>query len=97
MLVPSIITSCLTYERFYRGMKLIDVIANTKYVLDKNKSFFKKFSKLPKTFYDNLDKKIINLNPDESLKYKLVHKVLTLHEKKITMRDVIKYLQLNKI
>ena len=95
MLLPSVITSCLVYGGM-RG-KLIDVIARTKYIIDKNKSFFKKFSKLPKTFYDNLDKKIINLNPDESLKYKLVHKVLTLHEKKISMRDVIKYLQLNKI
>ena len=41
--------------------------------------------------------KIINLSPEILLKYDIVHKVMKLHTRDMTAKNIIKYLHINDL
>ena len=96
MLVPSVITITLSYTHSW-AVKLIDVIENSKYLVNKTKVIFKKFSNLPPKFYEKLDKEILVYQPESLLRYGIVDKVLDLGRKKLSIENVIKYYDISNI
>jgi|SaaInlStandDraft_6_1057023.scaffolds.fasta_scaffold06459_1 ATP-dependent protease ClpP protease subunit len=83
MMTPSIISSTfssISSGSLKFGWKTIDVLYNTKYTIKNIIHFLKKFSKLPKRFYDELPNKIINLKPKDLLKYKIIDQVVNFRD-----------------
>ncbi len=96
-LKPYYITTEFTYRGTEFGWKFIDQIYNTKILMSELVRFGKSFSKLPKTFYNNLDKRVLNITPEEQLKYQLIHHIIDSHPTKITNNNIKKYLKMNQI
>ena len=59
--------------------------------------YLKEKSKLPTQFYKDMRTKIINLSPETLLKYEIVHKVMKLHTKEMTSKNIIKYLHIDEL
>jgi len=99
MMTPSIISSILTYSRDMKGFgwKVIDMIENTKFYMEKVVKYLKEKSKLPAKFYKDMRTKIINLSPETLLKYEIVHKVMKLHTRNMTTKNIIKYLHIDEM
>ncbi len=99
MITPSIISSIITYSMDMRGSgwKVIDMIENTKFYMEQVVKYLKEKSKLPAQFYKDMRTKIINLSPETLLKYEIVHKVMKLHTKEITSKNIIKYLHIDEM
>jgi hypothetical protein len=79
------------------GWKVIDAIENTKFSMDKVVKYLKEKSKLPTQFYKDMRTKIINLSPETLLKYEIVHKVMKLHTREMTSKNIIKYLHIDEM
>jgi len=99
MMTPSIVSSVFTYSRdmYGFGWKVIDAIENTKFSMDKVVKYLKEKSKLPTQFYKDMRTKIINLSPETLLKYEIVHKVMKLHTRDMTPKNIIKYLHIDEM
>jgi ATP-dependent protease ClpP protease subunit len=99
MMTPSIVSSVFTYSRDMEGYgwKVIDMIENTKFYADQVVKYLKEKSKLPAQFYKDMRTKIINLSPETLLKYDIVHKVMKLHTKDMSAKNIIKYLHIDDL
>ena len=99
MMTPSIVSSVFTYSRdmYGFGWKVIDAIDNTKFYMDQVVKYLKEKSKLPIQFYKDMRTKIINLSPETLLKYEIVHKVMKLHTRDMTPKNIIKYLHIDEM
>ena len=99
MMTPSIVSSVFTYSRdmYGFGWKVIDAIENTKFYMDQVVKYLKEKSKLPTQFYKDMRTKIINLSPETLLKYEIVHKVMKLHTRDMTPKNIIKYLHIDEM
>jgi ATP-dependent protease ClpP protease subunit len=99
MMTPSIVSSVFTYSWDMEGWgwKVIDMIENTKFYADQVVKYLKEKSKLPAQFYKDMRTKIINLSPETLLKYEIVHKVMKLHTKDISAKNIIKYLHIDEL
>jgi hypothetical protein len=101
MMTPSIISSYFSdidTGSMGWGWKTIDVLHNTQYIIKNVESFFKKFTKLPPKFYNDLQHKIINLKPEDSIKYNLVNQVIHFKKsKKLTLKNIEKYYNLEEL
>ena len=99
MMTPSIILSTFSSSSSLGwGWKTIDILYNTKYIFSEVIRFFKQFSRLPPRFYKELQNKIINLKPEDSIKYELVHQVI--HFRKITpltQKNLIDYYDIDSL
>ena len=65
--------------------------------MDKVVKYLKEKSKLPTQFYKDMRTKIINLSPETLLKYEIVHKVMKLHTREMTSKNIIKYLHIDEM
>jgi ATP-dependent protease ClpP protease subunit len=99
MMTPSIVSSVFTYSWDVEGWgwKVIDMIENTKFYMEQVVKYLKEKSKLPTQFYKDMRTKIINLSPETLLKYEIVHKVMKLHTKDMTSKNIIKYLHIDEM
>lgn len=99
MMTPSIVSSIFTYSMDMKGCgwKVIDMIENTKFYMEQVVKYLKEKSKLPTQFYKDMRTKIINLSPETLLKYEIVHKVMKLHTKDMTSKNIIKYLHIDEM
>jgi hypothetical protein len=99
MMTPSIISSVFTYSWDMEGWgwKVIDMIENTKFYADQVVKYLKEKSKLPAQFYKDMRTKIINLSPETLLKYEIVHKVMKLHTRDMSAKNIIKYLHIDEL
>ena len=101
MMTPSIISSYFTSKwggSMGWGWKTIDVLYNTKYILTEVIKFFKNFSKLPSKFYNELQHKIINLKPKDSLEYEIVNQVINFRKiTPLTQKDIIDYYNIENL
>ena len=99
MMKPSIFKSNFTfrYSSIGWGFKTIDVIDNSLFIFNNIVKFYKKNTNFPKNIYKEMRHKIINLNSEDLLKYKIIHLCLNMHEKKITKNNIIEYLKLNEL
>ena len=99
MMTPSIVSSVFTYswDMGGSGMKVIDIMENTKFYIDQVVKYLKEKSKLPTQFYKDMRTKIINLSPETLLKYEIVHKVMKLHTRDMTPKNIIKYLHIDEM
>jgi len=101
MMTPSIISSdfsSISSGSLGWGHKTIDVLFNTKYAIKNIIHFFKKFSKLPTRFYDELPNKIINLKPKDLLKYEIIDQVVNFREiTPLKLQNLVSYYDLNKL
>jgi ATP-dependent protease ClpP protease subunit len=99
MMTPSIVSSVFTYSMDMKGSgwKVIDVMENTKFYMDQVVKYLKEKSKLPTQFYKDMRTKIINLSPETLLKYEIVHKVMKLHTRDMTPKNIIKYLHIDEM
>jgi hypothetical protein len=99
MMTPSIVSSVFTYSWDMEGWgwKVIDMIENTKFYADQVIKYLKEKSKLPAQFYKDMRTKIINLSPEILLKYNIVHKVMKLHTKDMSAKNIIKYLHIDEL
>jgi hypothetical protein len=79
------------------GWKVIDMIENTKFYADQVVKYLKEKSKLPAQFYKDMRTKIIKLSPETLLKYDIVHKVMKLHTKDMSAKNIIKYLHIDEL
>jgi hypothetical protein len=99
MMTPSIILSTFSSRNSLGfGWKTIDILYNTKYIFSEVIRFFKQFSRLPPRFYKELQNKVINLKPEDSIKYELVHQVI--HFRKITpltQKNLIDYYDIDSL
>jgi hypothetical protein len=98
MMTPSIISSYFTNEfggSMGGGWKTINILYNTKFILTK---FFKNFSKLPSKFYNEIQNKVINLKPKDSLEYELVNQVINFRKiTPLTQKDIIDYYNIENL
>lgn len=99
MMTPSIVSSVFTYswDMGGSGMKVIDIMENTKFYMEQVVKYLKEKSKLPTQFYKDMRTKIINLSPETLLKYEIVHKVMKLHTRDMTPKNIIKYLHIDEM
>ena len=99
MMTPSIVSSVFTYSIDMKGSgwKVIDIMENTKFYMDQVVKYLKEKSKLPAQFYKDMRTKIINLSPETLLKYEIVHKVMKLHTRDMTPKNIIKYLHIDEM
>jgi ATP-dependent protease ClpP protease subunit len=99
MMTPSIVSSVFTYSRDMEGFgwKVIDIMENTKFYMEQVVKYLKEKSKLPNQYYNDMRTKIINLSPETLLKYEIVHKVMKLHTKDMTPKNIIKYLHIDEM
>ena len=99
MMTPSIVSSVFTYswDMEGSGWKVIDVMENTKFYMEQVVKYLKEKSKLPNQYYKDMRTKIINLSPETLLKYEIVHKVMKLHTKDMTSKNIIKYLHIDEM
>jgi hypothetical protein len=99
MMTPSIVSSVFTYswDMGGSGMKVIDIMENTKFYMDQVVKYLKEKSKLPTQFYKDMRTKIINLSPETLLKHEIVHKVMKLHTRDMTPKNIIKYLHIDEM
>jgi hypothetical protein len=99
MMTPSIVSSVFTYswDMGGSGWKVIDVMENTKFYMDQVVKYLKEKSKLPTQFYKDMRTKIINLSPETLLKYEIIHKVMKLHTRDMTPKNIIKYLHIDEM
>jgi ATP-dependent protease ClpP protease subunit len=99
MMTPSIVSSVFTYSINMNGWgwKAIDVMENVKFYMNQVVKYFKEKSKLPTQFYKDMPTKIINLSPETLLKYEIVHKVMKLHTRDMTPKNIIKYLHIDEM
>ena len=97
MMKPSIIKSTFSFNRISSGWKAIDVINNSLFKYNQIIKFYKEFTKLPKTYYSEIRKKIINLDENDLLKYNIIHLCLNILKKKIDVKDIMDYLQINSL
>jgi ATP-dependent protease ClpP protease subunit len=101
MMTPSIISSA--FSSSWSGSlgwvnKTIDVLSNSKYAIKNIIHFFKKFSHLPARFYDELPNKIINLKPQDLLKYKIIDQIVNFREiTPLKLQNLISYYDLNTL
>ena len=96
-LTPSYISTLFAFRGNEFGWKFIDQIYNTNLMLNEIKRFFKTFSKLPEVFYKNLEKEIMNISPEDQLKYEINHKILDTRSIEINKKEILNYLKFNKI
>jgi ATP-dependent protease ClpP protease subunit len=97
MMKPSIIKSTFSFNDTAFGWKAIDVINNSLFEYNQIVKFYKEFTKLPKTYYSEIRKKIINLDENDLLKYNIIHLCLNIVKKKIDVKDIMDYLQINSL
>ncbi len=99
MMTPSIVSSVFTYswDMEGSGMKVIDIMENTKFYMDQVVKYLKEKSKLPAQFYKDMRTKIINLSPETLLKHEILHKVMKLHTRDMTPKNIIKYLHIDEM
>ena len=99
MMTPSIVSSVFTYSIDMKGFcwKVIDMMENTKFYMDQVVKYLKEKSKLPAQFYKDMRTKIINLSPETLLKHDIVHKVMKLHTRDMTPKNIIKYLHIDEM
>jgi len=99
MMTPSIFTSTFTYSFDTIGWawKIIDIMENTTFIMNQITKYLKEMSKLPAQFYKDIRTKIVNLNPETLLKYDIVHKVMKLHTKEMSSKNIIKYLHIDEL
>ncbi len=97
MMKPSIIKSTFSFNRITSGLGAIDIINNLLFKYNQIIKFYKEFTKLPKTYYSEIRKKIINLNENDLLKYNIIHLCLNIVKKKIDVKDIMDYLQINSL
>jgi hypothetical protein len=97
MMKPSIIKSTFSFNSTAFGWKAIDVINNSLFEYNQIVKFYKEFTKLPKTYYSEIRKKIINLDENDLLKYNIIHLCLNILKKKIDVKDIMDYLQINSL
>jgi hypothetical protein len=100
MMTPSIISSYFTSRLSSTGygLKTIDVLYNTKFILTEVTKFFKFFSKLPSKFYNEIQNKVINLKPKDSLEYELINQVINFRKiTPITQKDIIDYYNIENL
>lgn len=101
MMSSSIISSHFSESGFGSdgwGWKTIDILYNTKFKFQEIISYFKKHTNLPYKFYKELQYKIINLKPEDLIKYNIVHKVVNFQKtKKISMNNISRYYNMNSL
>jgi ATP-dependent protease ClpP protease subunit len=100
MMKPSIFQSQFSFRYSGSqgwGFKTIDIIDNSLYIFNTVVKLYKEISNLPDSFYKRMRHTIINLNETDLLKYNIIHLCLNIHKEKITLNDIVKYLNLNKI
>ena len=101
MMTPSIISSYFSdsgCSSMSWGWKTIDVLYNTKYTISNVTKFFKQFSNLPSKFYDDLQNKIINLKPKDSLEYGLVNQVVNFRKiTPLTVKNIEDYYDIESL
>jgi ATP-dependent protease ClpP protease subunit len=101
MMTPSIISSYFSFSSSGSigwGWKTIDIIHNTKFILNETIRFFRRFSKMPSKFYDDMQEKIINITPEESLKHNIIHQIINFRKTTpITIENIQDYYQLNNV
>ena len=101
MMTPSIISSyfsSMSSGSLGWGSKTIDILHNTKYIITEVIKFFKKCSKLPDKFYNDLQNKIINLKPNDAIKYELIHQIVNYKKiKPISFKNIQNYYNINDL
>lgn len=100
MMTPSTIQSSFAFapNSILVSMKTIDIIANSQFVMDMIEQFLKRYApQLPKSFYKDIRRKVINLGPSELKRYGIIHKSLVSSEQTsqtLSMNDIMKYLHI---
>lgn len=100
MMKPSIIQSSFTFKNsgsLEYAHKTINIIDNSLFTFNNVIKFYKETTNFPNNLYKEIRNRIINLRPNELLKYNIIHLCLNINKKNITNKDIIKYLQLNNL